>query len=116
MVQPRELFLSTCGGRIRCRRCQAKCKATNQQCKAPAVRGKAVCRVHGGRSTGPRTAEGRQRCADAKTVHGRETRAIRKSRQASLIRMAGLEALGRAKGFITGPKTRGPKPGGKRSS
>ncbi len=116
MVQQRESYLSTCGGTIRCRRCQAKGKATQQQSKAPAVRGKSVCRVHGGRSTGPRTEEGRQRCAEAKTVHGREKRAIRKTRQASLIRLAGLEALGRAKGFITGPKTRGPKPGGKPSS
>ena len=30
------------------RRCRAKSKRSGKQCKAPAVRGKAVCRMHGG--------------------------------------------------------------------
>jgi hypothetical protein len=29
------------------------------------------CRMHGGRSTGPRTAEGIERIRQARTVHGR---------------------------------------------
>ena len=33
--------------------------------------------MHGGASTGPVTADGRKRCAEARTVHGWETRAAR---------------------------------------
>jgi len=57
------------------------------------MRGKQVCRVHGGRSTGPKTTEGKQRCADAKTVHGRETRAIRAERSRVLAELRELERL-----------------------
>ena len=35
---------------------------------------------HGGKSTGPVTELGRQRCAAAKTIHGFETRAKREYR------------------------------------
>ena len=61
-------------------RCQAQSKRSKQQCRKAAIRGKQVCRVHGGASTGPRTAHGRKRCATAKTVHGRETRELREKR------------------------------------
>ena len=61
-------------------RCQAKSKRSQEQCKKAAIRGKDKCRMHGGVSTGPRTAEGRNRCASAKTIHGWETRELRKTR------------------------------------
>lgn len=77
MASPRQDDLLTAGGRIRCFRCQARSKRHGGQCGAPAERGRQVCRFHGGRSTGPKTAEGRRRCAEAKLVHGRETRAQR---------------------------------------
>jgi hypothetical protein len=70
-------LLLTAGGRIVCRRCQAMSKRTRLQCAAPASQGKSVCRFHGGRSTGPKSDLGRRRCAEAKTIHGRETRAKR---------------------------------------
>ena len=60
-----------------------------------------VCRTHGGASTGPRTPEGRQRCSDAKTVHGRETRAIRAKRDAKLRELRELEHTMKAAGLIT---------------
>ena len=66
--------LTTAGGRIKCLRCNAMSKRTKLQCCGPAVKGKTKCRFHGGRSTGPRTELGRQICAAAKTVHGKETR------------------------------------------
>lgn len=87
----REPFMILASGRIRCSRCQALSKRTKQQCGAPAVRGKRVCRFHGGKSTGPKTKEGRKRCGTAKTVHGGETRAIRAARPA---KMAELKELG----------------------
>ena len=61
-------------------RCQAQSKRSKQQCRKAAIRGKQVCRLHGGASTGPRTEQGRKRCAAAKTIHGWETRELRKKR------------------------------------
>ena len=61
-------------------RCQAQSKRSKQQCRKAAIRGKQVCRIHGGKSTGPRTEQGRNRCASAKTIHGWETRELRKTR------------------------------------
>lgn len=58
------------------------------------------CYHHGGASTGPTTAEGRARCAAAKTKHGRETRAARAQRrelmQAIRAEVARYAAVARA--------------------
>lgn len=80
-MSQKELKLRTAGGRITCRRCNAQSKRTRMQCGAPAMQGKSKCRFHGGLSTGPLSAEGRARCAHAKTRHGLETRAIREHRR-----------------------------------
>ena len=61
-------------------RCQAQSKRSKQQCRKAAIKGKKVCRAHGGVSTGPRTEQGRKRCAEAKTMHGWERRSLRKKR------------------------------------
>jgi hypothetical protein len=50
-------------------RCGARTRA-GCPCRAPAIHGKLRCRMHGGRSTGPRTPEGRARVAAARTTHG----------------------------------------------
>ena len=105
-----EQTLKTLGGRIVCQRCQAKSKRTKLQCAAPALKGKRVCKTHGGRSTGPKTQAGRQRCAAAKTVHGRETREARTERSLASARLAGLEAAGHKLGFMNGTRTRGRRP------
>ena len=58
-------------------RCGARTRA-GCPCRAPAIRGRLRCRMHGGRSTGPRTSEGMARLRAARTVHGAysaETRA-----------------------------------------
>ena len=78
--------ISLAGGRILARQCQAKCKATQRQCRCPAVRGYQVCRVHGARG-GPRTAEGLARCAKARLVHGKETREKRANASRSVKRL-----------------------------
>ena len=89
----RELFMTLASGRIRCSRCQALSKRTKRQCGAPSVKGKRVCRFHGGKSTGPKTREGRKRCGIAKTVLGGETRAIRAARQAKMAELKALEKI-----------------------
>jgi len=75
------------------------------------MKGKEVCRTHGGLSTGPKTKEGRARCAAAKTIHGRETREKRAYRSTKMAELYELEMLGRKIGLISGPKTAGRKPG-----
>ena len=105
-----EQTLTTLGGRVTCQRCQAKSKRTKLQCAAPALKGKRVCKTHGGRSTGPKTEAGRQRCAEAKTIHGRETREARTERSLASARLAVLEAVGYSIGLMTGGRTRGVKP------
>jgi hypothetical protein len=102
--------LLTAGGRIACLQCKAKSKRTGIQCRAPAAKGKPKCRFHGGASTGPKTEQGRQRCADAKTIHGNETRKARTERAAGMRRLRALEVLGYALGIMTGEKTSGKKP------
>lgn len=105
-----EQTLETLGGRITCQRCQAKPKRTKLQCAAPALKGKQVCKTHGGRSTGPKTEIGRQCCAEAKTIHGRETREARTERSLASARLAVLEAVGFSIGLMSGGRTRGVKP------
>ena len=100
----------TLGGKIRCPQCQATSKRTRQQCKAPALKGKSVCRFHGGRSTGPKTPKGRHRCSEVKIVHGEQTSALRTERSYASARLAMLESIGWGLGMMTGPKTPGRKP------
>ena len=99
----------TLGGRIRCRQCKAKSKHSGQRCRKPAIKGKLVCRTHGGASTGPRTVQGRARCAAAKTVHGTDSRAMRTERRVTLAELQQIEALAFNLGMMTGQRTRGPK-------
>ena len=75
-------------------------KRTRLQCKAPAIKGKSVCRTHGGLSTGPKTEQGRQRCAEAKIVHGNETRAKRAERSRKSAELHQLVDLGNAIGLF----------------
>ena len=105
-----EQTLKTLGGRVICQRCQAKSKRTKLQCAAPALKGKRVCKTHGGRSTGPRSEAGRQRCAKAKTIHGRDTREARTERSLASARLAVLESVGFSIGLMSGGRTRGVKP------
>jgi len=105
-----EKTLKTLGGRVICQRCQAKSKRTKLQCAAPALKGKRVCKTHGGRSTGPKTEAGRQRCAESKTIHGRETREARSERSLALARLAVLEAVGFGFGWMEGRRTSGRRP------
>jgi len=72
-----ELTLRTAGGKIVCTRCTAKSKRTKLQCGGPAIKGKTKCKFHGGLCTGPTSEIGMQTCAEAKTVHGKDTRAAR---------------------------------------
>jgi hypothetical protein len=52
-----------------CPRCGAKTRS-GSSCRSPAMKNH-KCRMHGGSSTGPKTAEGLKRIRAARTIHGR---------------------------------------------
>jgi hypothetical protein len=107
-------FLATAGGRIECLRCTAMSSRTKLQCGRPALKSSSTnkCQLHGGRSTGPKTAEGRQRIADAQTVHGRDTKAARSERSRGSLRLAQLEDAMHLLGMTSATRIRGRKPNG----
>jgi hypothetical protein len=76
-----ETYITLAGGRIRCLRCVARSVRSGLQCAKPAMKSSRTqkCSHHGGRSTGPRTAEGKQRLLEAHLVHGESSRAARAS-------------------------------------
>lgn len=106
--------LVTAGGRINCRRCTARSKRTNRQCRRPALSASrtAKCQFHGGRSTGPKTSEGRKAIAQAHLRDGTETRAVRAIRAAHGAALRQIEDIARLIGMVRGPRMRGRKPRG----
>ena len=68
-------------------RCGARRKSDGQPCQAPAM-ANGRCRLHGGKSTGPRTPEGRARAAAANYKHGYYTKeAIAERARARIIQL-----------------------------
>ena len=65
-------------------RCTAKSKRSGVTCRAPAVKGKRVCRMHGAKAGAPRGP------AHGRYVHGRQTQQAKNARKEirDLIRMA----------------------------
>ena len=108
VVMNKSQVLVTAGGRIICRQCQATSKRSKQQCRAPAMTGKNVCLIHGGRSTGPRTPEGLARCL--RKIHGHSIHKARTELSLELQQLAVIEAVALRAGVITEP-SRGRKPG-----
>jgi len=105
-------MLVTGGGKITCQRCTAMSKRSGEQCKKPALKLSQTqkCEFHGGRSTGPKTAEGkaRQRAAVLKT--GDYTKEAIEGRAGSMRVLAGLEDAMYILNMTTLPRTRGRKP------
>jgi hypothetical protein len=114
MKENYEQYLVTAGGRIKCKRCQARSSLTKIQCFKPALKGKAVCGHHGGLSTGPKTREGIQRIKDAHLKHGNETKEARAERSAKSLQFLMLEKIGWHIGMFAegSTKFRGRKPNG----
>jgi hypothetical protein len=78
-------------------RCGAKTRA-GCACRQPAMTN-GRCRLHGGKSTGARTAEGQRRAQTARLVHGRRTAAVIGLRSAAAAvnrRLAWMADLARA--------------------
>jgi len=63
---------------------------------------------------GPRTAEGRQRIAQAQLKHGAYSKTGLEAKHAEAIQLRHLEDIAYLTGLIQGPRTRGCKPRGYR--
>ena len=107
-------FLVLAGGNIRCIRCTAMSKRTKLQCAKPALKASRTqkCGHHGGRGSGPKTAEGRARIGAAHQVHGDQTNLLRAERSKASLRLAQLEDAMHVLGMTTASRTRGRKPSG----
>jgi hypothetical protein len=67
-------------------RCGAKTRRRGTPCQSPAM-ANGRCRIHGGKSTGPRTAEGIERIRRAHWKHGlRAAEAIRQRKEGAALR------------------------------
>ena len=88
-----EQYLSLAGGRIRCLRCTAQSSRTKKQCGKPAMNSSTTqkCTHHGGRSTGPRTAAGKQRLIEAHLLHGERTKTAKAEYSKDSAKVSTLE-------------------------
>ena len=77
-------------------RCGAKARTTGQPCKRPGTLKNGRCRLHGGRSTGPKTTQGLRRARKGNWKHGYESSPARKTERyvRLAIRIAKAECLG----------------------
>ena len=101
--------LSVVFGRYLCRQCLAMSKRSRNRCLAPAVSGKTVCRMHGGKSTGPNTPDGLLRLSRAKMTHGTQTRKNRLGHRVAMLALREQEKIALTNGFTWGEKIRGRK-------
>jgi hypothetical protein len=108
MIKNPEKYLTTAGGKIRCRRCKAQSSRTKLQCSKPALKGKAVCQFHGGYSTGPKTKVGKDRIRAAHFKHGNETLGAKAERSAKSAMFFYLRDLGEYFGILKRTKGRRP--------
>lgn len=74
------------------KRCQAFRKRSDEQCGQFARSGKNVCALHGGRSTGAKTPEGKERIRLANTTIGTESVGQRAERRRKMKELDKLEA------------------------
>ena len=71
-------------------RCKARRKSDGGQCQGPAIHGRPVCRLHGGKGGGPRGAK------NGRYVHGHHTKEAQAELQAARAEMRELRAMLRA--------------------
>jgi len=80
-----------------------KCLALTRRgtaCQKTPLKGKKRCRLHGGLSTGPWTAEGRARIAAAHFKHGRRSKRFVEQRKKIWAELRAIERRMRMDGLI----------------
>ena len=80
-------------------RCHAKTRR-GTPCLKPALKGKTRCQLHGGKSTGARTAEGLQKLRGIHFVHGQRTRKSIEDHRRFMREIKRLELLARMAGLM----------------
>ena len=108
-----DVLLLACG-RIRCRRCSARSKRTKLRCGAPAMKGKGVCSTHGGKSTGPRTEQGKANSAKANLKNGKYTKQAQTEHSEASAQLSQLEDAMYLLGMSDAPRSTGRKAKGYR--
>ena len=103
------------GGRIWCLRCSARSKRTKLRCGAPAMKGKKVCATHGGKSTGPKTEQGKANSAKANLKHGRYTAQAQTEHSEASAQLSQLEDAMYLLGMSDAPRSTGRKAKGDRA-
>ena len=103
------------GNRIRCRRCSARSKRTKLRCGAPAMKGKAVCATHGGKSTGPKTEQGKANSAKANLKNGEYTKQAQTEHSEASAQLSQLEDAMYLLGMSGEPRCTGRKAKGYRA-
>ena len=88
--------------------CKAKSKRTGLACNNPAAHGCKTCRMHGAHKS-RNVAKG---VNSGKYKNGHHTKEAKKKSSENIVKLRYLEDLGQQGGFMTGAKTRGPKPTG----
>jgi hypothetical protein len=111
MIKNPDIVLVTCGGKIVCRRCKALSVRTKQQCGRPAIKGKSVCQFHGGRSTGPKSEENKNRLRTLNLKDGFFTATVREQIRITSVKLRYVEDIGHHFGIIP-IKIKGRKPKG----
>lgn len=77
-------------------KCQAKSKSTSQRCKNVAMKGKRVCYLHGGKSTGAKTEEGKRQSKYACLQHGNYSAKVKQNRRTLMM----LNHIAKWKGLL----------------
>lgn len=111
-MKNKEKNITMAGGKIICPRCQATSKRSKLQCGRPALKGKTVCDFHGGKSTGPKTKEGKEKSRQANLKSGKYTQYSMLQNNRALLNLAYMEDLMHLLRMTNADRTRGPKPSG----
>lgn len=90
------------------KRCSAKSKRTGFPCNNPAAHGCKTCRMHGAHKS-RNVANGLK---SGKYKNGHYTKEAKEQSSKNLVKLRYLEDIGQQRGFMTGARTRGPKPTG----
>ena len=86
--------------------CSAKSKRTGLACNNPAAHGCKTCRMHGAHKS-RNVAHG---VNSGKYKNGNFTKEAKEKTHKTIVKLRYLEDLGQQGGFMTGSRTRGPKP------
>ena len=88
--------------------CSAKSKRTGLPCNNPAAYSCKTCRMHGAHKS-RNVAHG---VNSGKYKNGHYTKEAKEKSSKNLVKLRYLEDIGQQGGFMTGTRTRGPKPNG----